>query len=238
MPAEEDVRAFPAKGSFCLGHQMKRTVIFANGHLPDPAAVQALLQPDDWIIAADGGACHALACGRTPHLVIGDLDSLPPETQAELEAAGSKCLAHPADKDETDLELALLHASAAGAATVLVLGAFGGRLDQTLANLLLLARPELAHLHISITDGRQTAYLVRDEIAMGGTPGDRVSLIPIGGDVHGVTTRGLAWRLAGETLYLGQTRGVSNVMTSPPARVQVTAGLLLCVHERMGESPA
>ncbi len=217
---------------------MQRTVIFANGHLPDPASVEFLLQPDDWIIAADGGACHALACGRTPHLVIGDLDSLPPETQAELEAAGSECLAHPADKDETDLELALLHASAAGAAAVLVLGAFGGRLDQTFANLLLLARPELAHLQVSISDGRQTAWLVRDEIAIGGAAGDRVSLIPIGGDVHGVTTRGLAWKLAGETLYLGQARGVSNVMTGSQARVQVTAGLLLCIHEQMGRSRA
>jgi thiamine pyrophosphokinase len=217
---------------------MKRTVIFANGRLPDPAAVAALLRPDDWIIAADGGARHVLACGRTPHLIIGDLDSLPPETQAELEAGGTECLVHPADKDETDLELALLHASGAGAGTVLVMGAFGGRLDQTLANLLLLARPELADLAVSITDGRQTAYLVRDGIAIGGAAGDRVSLIPVGGDVHGVTTTGLAWKLAGETLYLGQARGVSNVMTGLQAQVQVTAGLLLCVHERMGASDA
>ncbi len=217
---------------------MNRTIIFANGHLPDPAAVKALLRPDDWVIAADGGACHALACGSTPHLIIGDLDSLPAETQAELMAAGSEFLAYPADKDETDLELALLHASDAGASTLLVIGAFGGRLDQTLANLLLLARPELAHLHVSITDGRQTAWLVRDEIAISGAVGDRVSLIPIGGDVHGVITHGLGWRLAGETLCLGQTRGVSNVMTGSQARVQVTAGLLLCVHEQTGESAA
>ncbi len=213
-----------------------RAVIFANGQLPDPAAIEALLRPDDWIIGADGGTQHALACGRTPDVIIGDLDSLPPGTRAELESAGTEFLVHPEDKDETDLELAMLHAGASSAASVIVIGAFGGRLDQTLANVLLLARPELAHLDLRMTDGCQTACLVRDEFVIRGSVGDRVSLIPIGGDVRGVTTNGLAWGLDGETLALGQSRGVSNTMSRREARVQVRDGLLLCVHERLASS--
>ncbi len=216
---------------------MKRAVVFANGDLPDPAAVRALLRPDDWIVAADGGTTHALACGVRPQLVIGDLDSLPAGLKTELAAEGAAFITHPADKDWTDLELALLYVAANGAVEVLVVAALGGRLDQTLANVLLLARPELARLQVRITDGRETAWLVRDETTVHGTAGERVSLIPLGGDAVDVHTAGLAWPLRGETLRLGEARGVSNEMTGSLARVQIGEGLLLCVHARSDEGP-
>ncbi|MEZ4581030.1 MAG: hypothetical protein R3A10_05170 [Caldilineaceae bacterium] len=47
---------------------------------------------------------------------------------------------HPTGKDQTDLELALERAIRDGAPDILLLGALGGRLDQTLANLLILAQ--------------------------------------------------------------------------------------------------
>jgi thiamine pyrophosphokinase len=211
---------------------MRRAVIFANGELPDPAAVAPLLMPDDWIIAADGGTGHALACGRRPDLVIGDLDSLPEGARAELEKEGTRFIQHPAAKDETDLELALLHVATNGVNEVLVLSALGGRLDQTLANIQLLARPELRLLRVRIVNGDESACLIQDEATIEGSAGDRVSLIPMGGDAQGVQTRGLAWELRGETLRFGEGRGVSNVMTAREAHVQVASGQLLCVHSR------
>ena len=42
---------------------MPRTVIFANGELPDIEAARALLQGDDYLIAADGGANHLIKMG-------------------------------------------------------------------------------------------------------------------------------------------------------------------------------
>ncbi len=212
---------------------MRRVVIFANGELPDPDAVQPLLRPEDWIIAADGGTRHALACGRPPHLVIGDLDSLDSEQRKRLESEETDLLTFPADKDETDLELALLHVASQNAEEILILGALGGRLDQTLANIQLLARPELESLDVRISDGRQTVRLIRDQIEILGASGDRVSLIPFDGDVQGVRTEGLAWPLSGETLFFGQARGVSNLMSGKTARVQVASGLLLCIQESM-----
>jgi thiamine pyrophosphokinase len=149
--------------------------------MSDPAVIRSMLRPDDWIIAADGGARHALACGRPPHLVIGDMDSIPPAIRTELETQGTKFLAFPAAKDETDLELALLHAAAEGATDILVAGALGGRLDQTLANVQLLARPEIAPLHVQVVDGRLTAILINQEATIHGQAGDRISLIPLGG---------------------------------------------------------
>jgi len=85
-----------------------RAIIFANGEFPDPQGVRNLLRPDDLIIAADGGTRHALAAGVIPHIVVGDLDSLSPDEQARVEAAGSQIVRFSPRKDETDLELALI----------------------------------------------------------------------------------------------------------------------------------
>jgi thiamine pyrophosphokinase len=221
-----------------------RAVIFANGEFPDAGETRDLLRPDDLVIAADGGTCHALAAGVIPHVVIGDLDSLSPDERARVEAAGSQVIRFSPRKDETDLELALLHAARQGATEILVLAALGGRLDQTIANLLLLALPELKGRDVRIVAGAQTAFLIHaghaghggpggnDGALIEGQPGDTVSLIPLGGDTVGVTAEGLEWPLHEDSLRFGPARGVSNVLTAEQARVRVRQGLLLCVVTR------
>jgi len=209
-----------------------RAVIFANGEFPDPQAHRGLLRPDDLLIAADGGAAHARAAGATPHVVVGDMDSLPPSLRDELAAAGTRFVTRPAAKDETDLELALLYAVEQGAREILVLAALGGRLDQLVANLLLLAHPALTGATVRLVEGPQSAFLIRDQARIEGQPGDTVSLIPLGGDAHGVTTAGLRWPLHDETLRFGPARGVSNVLLGREARVTVREGVVVCVVTR------
>jgi thiamine pyrophosphokinase len=214
-----------------------RAIIFANGELSDPSGVQDLLRPGDLIVAADGGTRHALAAGVSPHIVIGDLDSLPPDVQAQVESAGA-CIVHfSPNKNETDLELALLHAAQAGVTEIIILAALGGRLDQTIANLLLLTLPELRGIDVRIVEGHQAAFLIPaggDGVLIEGQPGDTVSLIPLRGDVEGVTAEGVEWPLHDDTLRFGQARGVSNVLTAGQARVRIRQGLLLCVVTQGG----
>ena len=209
-----------------------RAIIFANGEFPDPQGARDLLRPGDLIIAADGGTRHALATGVIPHVVIGDLDSLSPADLAQVEADGSRIIRFSPRKDETDLELALLHAARAGASEIIILAALGGRLDQTIANVLLLSLPELKELGVRIVEGAQSVFLIQDETTIEGQPGDTVSLIPLGGDAVGVTTEGLEWPLCEETLRFGPARGVSNVLTAEQARVRVQRGILLCMVTR------
>jgi thiamine pyrophosphokinase len=147
-----------------------------------------------------------------------------------LEATGCQLIAHPAHKDETDLELALRYAVDQGATEVLVFGALGGRLDQTLANVLLLALPELRGVRVKIVGPELEVLLVRDQETIEGRPGDTVTLLPIGGDVTGITTEGLEYPLRDGTLYFGPARGVSNALTAPTAHLRVKTGLLLVVH--------
>jgi thiamine pyrophosphokinase len=213
----------------------RRTIIVANGDPPTAKDVARWWQPSDRIIAADGGARHALSLGLTPHSVVGDMDSLDARVRERLRQQECRLVFHPAEKDETDLELALYLAVEEGATEIVLLGALGGRLDQLLANVLLLTLPELAGASVKLVGGEQEAFVIRGgaRAAVEGQVGDILSLIPLNGDASGVYTQGLKWPLSGDTLFAGPARGVSNVVVSLPVRIRVEKGLLLVVH-RLG----
>jgi thiamine pyrophosphokinase len=124
-----------------------------------------------------------------------------------------------------------------GADEIVLLGAVGGRLDHTLANVLLLGMPTLVGVKVSIVAGNTEAWLIRagEELAIHGQPGDTVTLLPLGQDAVGITTAGLEWALHDDTLHFGPARGVSNVMTAEVARVALREGLVLALRIRAVE---
>ena len=207
-----------------------RAVIFANGVFSHPEIDRARLRPDDWLIAVNGGARHCQAIGLTPAVLIGDFDSIKTQERQALDQQGVTMVSYPACKDETDLELALRYAMEGGADEVLILAGMGSRWDQSLANLLLLAMVELAGTQARLVDGPQEAALVRggETLKLHGQPGDKVSLIPLGGDVHGVTTHGLEYPLEEDALYFGATRGVSNILLGEEATIHLEQGIMAC----------
>jgi thiamine pyrophosphokinase len=211
-----------------------RAIIFANGELNHPESAGALIRDGDFIIAADGGSHHCARLGITPHLVVGDFDSIKQSELNTLEASGARLVRYDPRKDYTDLELALEHARQNGATQALVFGALGARWDQTLANLLLPAARTLSGLEIRLLDGEQEITLLRggETCRLEGLPGDTLSLIPLTLEARGVLTQGLEYPLRRETLYLGATRGVSNVLVERQASVSLEEGLLICVLSR------
>jgi len=216
--------------------QSRHALIVANGAAPDYAQCRRLAAACDLVIAANGGARRAQQAGITPQVVIGDLDSLDDAFVDRLRAAGSEVIHHPARKDETDLELALRYAVEHQAIQITLVGVLGRRLDQSIANLLLLSLPELAHIEVHVVDGNTHAWVVRDQTTIAGRPGDTVSLIPLTDRVTGITTSGLEYPLEEGTLYFGRTRGISNVLTEPTAQVRIGSGLLLLVHLSVTDS--
>jgi thiamine pyrophosphokinase len=218
MPAEERALKEPD------------VVVVASG--PGPA----LDVPDaPTVVAADGGLDRALALGVDVDVVIGDLDSVSAAALAAAEEAGTRIVRHPAAKDATDLELALDEAVALGARRVLVVGSNAGRLDHLVASLLLLASDRYAELELDALVGDTLVHVIRGERALLGERGEVVTLIAVSGPAHGVTTSGLEYPLAGETLLPGSTRGVSNVFLGNDARVALESGVVLAV--RPGGAP-
>lgn len=208
-------------------------LIFANGTLQQPERVKRLAAQADIIIAADGGLAHIQTLDLKPDLLIGDLDSVTPGQVRWVEEQGAEVRRFPQDKNETDLELALLAAASTDPRRIIITAALGGRLDQTLANIFLLNLPQLASIDTRIDDGRQEVMIVREFVELLGEPGDLVSLLPLSPLVEGIITRGLEFPLNNESLTFNHTRGVSNRMTGSIALIEVRTGTLICIHERM-----
>jgi len=208
-----------------------RAVIFINGTIDDYATFASWIAADDYLVAADGGARHCLALGLRLDAVVGDFDSLEPVLVEQLAAAGVLIDRHPVAKAQTDLELAIEFALHQGATEILLMGAVGDRLDQTLANLLILAQREwLATL--TLVERNQLAQLVRpgQTLILQAQVGDTVSILPVSDTVTGITYTGMRYPLINATLHLGSTRGISNEVAATPATVTITTGRLLVIQ--------
>ncbi len=222
-----DISVFEVKFRFMYA------IIFANGDFIDGPAVRAVLNHETppLIIAADGGLNHIVRLDLRPDMIIGDLDSAQPVQLQQARAHGVEVKQFPTDKDETDLELALIAAVRHDCDPIRIIGAVGDRLDQTLGNVYLLALTELVGRDVRMVNGKQTICLARPgETHVTGQPGDTLSLLPISGDVSGIVTEGLQYPLNGETLRFGPARGMSNVVLTTSARIKFKDGLLLLVH--------
>jgi thiamine pyrophosphokinase len=173
-----------------------------------------------------------LALGLTPNLIVGDLDSADKSDIQKLQKAGVEIELFPGDKNETDLELALIRSLELNPTQILIVAALGGRFDQTLANMALLTNPQLSSLDVRLDDGVEEIFFCRDQVQVHGGGGDLVSLLPWCSPVHRIQTEGLKWPLTNETLYPHKTRGVSNEMIAESASIKIESGLLLIVHRR------
>lgn len=210
---------------------MKAIVVAGGDAAPEDAAQLAGAQV---VIAADSGAAWLDLVGRQPNLVIGDMDSIPPDLLQRLEAGGVAIESHPSDKEASDAELAVASAVAMGADEIVILGAFGGaRLDHELANVLLVTEGWNG-AELRLVRGATTARAIRGgrQLELEGAAGDLVTLLPLAGDATGVRTRGLRFLLDRETLHLGRSRGLSNLIQQAPAAVSLENGILLVIETR------
>jgi thiamine pyrophosphokinase len=207
---------------------MAETVVVVSGGGPLAAGGVALVPPGAPVVAADAGLDHALAAGLGVSLAVGDFDSI---SDAELAALGEVPIErHPADKDATDLELALVAALALEPRRLLVLSGVGPRLDHFLVELGLISSPLVAAVEVDAVFNGTNVHVVRGERRVAARVGELVSLVPMHGPAEGVTTEGLVYALRGETLNAGSSRGTSNVFAEPEAAISVGRGVLLAVR--------
>ena len=212
-------------------------VVMAGGDRPTPGSL-AELPAGAVCVAADSGYDHATALGLTVVALVGDLDSVSAPGLARAEAAADRggliIERHPADKDQTDLELALGRALTLEPDQIVVAGIGGGRVDHLVGNLAVLADRRWAGVEVDGLIGGARIRVVHGRRALTGEVGELVSLLPVNGDAVGVATTGLVWPLRGETLRAGTSRGVSNQFAAPEATVALTAGTLLAIQPGQG----
>ena len=213
-------------------------VVVAGGEPVAPHLLPRLLDTAR-VLAADAGVDRARALGWRVDVAVGDFDSIGPEGRTALLDEIVDVRTHPADKDATDLELALEVAAelAAGgqARRVLVLGLEGGRPDHALANLLVAASERFAALDVELVLAEGRAWTVQDELVGELPAGRTLSIVPVHGPAT-VSVTGVRWPLERSTLDAGTTRGVSNEALGGPFALTVHGGTVLCITPRTMET--
>ena len=202
-----------------------RCVIIAGSPDASVGFIRSFADTGDYIICADRGYDHARAAEIKPDLIVGDFDSV-------REALPSDCelVQLSPDKDDTDTLHCISIGLEKGYMRFSILGAVGGRLDHSFANLCALqyiyeygAKGELVSENETIT------FLDTGDHAFDNCFGMTFSVFPFGCKSVGLSYKGAKYPLNHGTLENGFPMGVSNVFTSDHAIITVHDGAAIII---------
>lgn len=189
----------------------------------------------DVLICADGGGNLAISSGRIPDVLVGDFDSITQENFSKCLDGNTEIKKYPAEKDETDLELAVKYAEATlqcygNSKDEIFLYAGGGkRLDHLLGNIALMLGSALNNRRIRMIDKNYQAWIMLPgkEIIQG-FKGQELSIVVLSEQAR-VTSKGLYYELANLTLLQSGARGISNVFKDEEAEIELHEGRILII---------
>ncbi len=213
-----------------------KALILAGSDITVTETLKTICREANVVIAADSGVRHAKPLGVIPDLIVGDFDSASAEDLSLYPNVPLQT--HPASKDALDLELALDEAAVWGATELLIVGALGGRLDQTLAALLIAARVHQS-CPVTVHDGHHAAHPLKmgDALTLKlppGTPFSVLSLEP----VSQVSLEGSSYPLSEASLAFGVGLGVSNETLANTLTVTLHCGLALLLLDLKDQAQA
>lgn len=193
---------------------------------------QVLAESFEAVYAVDGGARHLRDLGVTPQHLLGDFDSLGPDEVQAFRESGAEIHTFPAEKDWTDMELALDLAIKNGATSVAIIGGTGERFDHTMANISLLFRAEEEGVEAFLRDENHEIRLIPpgQQIELCREQGKDFSLFPLNREVRGVRVWGAKYSLENGLFRLGETLGVHNEISARTAHIEGGDGFLLLVR--------
>jgi len=151
-----------------------KTVILANGAFPTHVAPLDALRTAKRVVCCDGAADKLLAAGLEPSWIVGDGDSVSPETRARF---ADRCH-FTAEQETNDLSKAFRFCISQGWTDIIILGATGDREDHTLGNLSLLADfAQEANVRMLTDSGFFTPLTGGGTVQLESVAGQQVSLI-------------------------------------------------------------
>ena len=187
----------------------------------------------DRILAADSGMNALYAAAVTPDIIIGDFDSADKKILAFFQQNKEIdfCTLNP-EKDDTDTEFAIRESIRRGADSITIIGGTGTRLDHVLGNISLLGIGFEEHIPIELLDEHNRIRMIQKPLTLERETqyGKYVSLIPYGGDVHGVKLRGFKYPLSDYTMGGFNSLGISNEIVDEKAVIELTRGSLLVIE--------
>ena len=200
------------------------------------------LPTGDYYIGADQGAMAIIRQRLPLYLAIGDFDSVTPEEWRDIEKSAQHVEEFGAEKDETDLELAVQRAVELNPDEIILTQVTGGRLDHSMSAVHLMYRfqRQYAHIRFQIRDAYNIQYflpagkhdIIRDERY------PYISFFAWERGLQNVTLRGVKYEVTNDEIPLGSTRFTSNEIVASNATIAFELGTVLVMHSREDEKKA
>lgn len=206
--------------------------IVLNGEIKDYDYINRIVRTGsyDYIICSDGGANHAYNMDILPDYIIGDLDSIDKNIIEYYKSNNVKFEKFPTKKDETDTELCIELSDKLKAKEIHLIGALGGRIDHTIANINLLYYIRKRGIIPKIISEKEEIYIaMNEELIIDGEIGDTISILPIKNDAKDVTLKNLEYPLKNYDIKFSRPLGISNVMTNVNCNIKVNEGSLIII---------
>lgn len=197
------------------------TALIANGEINSHTQTKTLLSGFTQLVAVDGGLEHCDKMNITPHMIIGDLDSVSPSLLKKYSKVPTQI--YPTQKNESDLELAVQEVFKQGIDSMAMFGVLGKRSDHLLYTLYLLTKYPS---QLIIQSENETIFCLQNQNIITASPGQTLSLVPLG-VVTEVVTQGLKWDIQKATMDK-TFMSLSNICLGSSFEVRLSSGPLLC----------
>lgn len=206
---------------------MNKCLILANGKAPQKSVVRYLQNRGyNTLICADGGANSAKKLGLTPNFIVGDLDSINPETLKYYK--GKSEIIKLERQTDTDVEKCLKFALSKGYKEAVLTGVTGDRLDHTFCNLgIILKYYKKIYLRIIAETSILSPYSGTVEIPA--IPGELISLYSFDLTTK-ISSSGLKYPLKNTMLPFGKRDGTSNIAVGNTVKLKISNGIIFVIR--------
>ena len=210
------------------GTDMISCLIMLNSSGMTARLVEPIWREFSMHVCADGGANRLFDTSSEqqrevlrPSAIVGDLDSLRYDVRSFYGSHGSHII-EDIDQDYNDVDKSLKYAKSYfdsnntnhSNVVVVVAGAFGGRFDQEIASIHALYKWNSVFQRIVLMDGENIAMLLspgkHELFPLQGIEGPTCGLLPVGGMVNSISTKGLKWNLDKHVLSIDGLVSSSN----------------------------
>lgn len=166
-----------------------KIVIIANGLFPSGRQALDMLHTADQLICCDGAADKLIAYGLSPHVIVGDMDSVSEEVSDQY----ASIMISSDNQENNDLTKAVHYCIEKGYPSVSILGATGLREDHTLGNISLMLE-YYPRIEVQIVSDYGMFFLVHSGEAVRSFVGEKISIFSIDNRVQ-ISSSGLKYPL-------------------------------------------
>ena len=211
-----------------------KAIIFVNGDYDyGENFVEELVDKEDYVFCADGGANYAYKYGLNAKYIIGDLDSIEQNVLEYYKNMNCIIEKYPKEKDFTDFELILKKINKIQKfEKIYVLGGLGGRIDMTLNNLNLME----TYKNLIFLTRNEEIFYKENSFEIENKENYEFSIILLDSEIEELLLKGFKYELDRVIITRKESRLVSNLITNKKAKVCFLRGKIIVILRKRNKN--